>query len=307
MSLAGLSLRDLEYLVAVAKCRHFGRAAAACAVSQPSLSAQIRKLERFLGVTVFERTPRKVAVTSKGEAILARAEVILDEARALLDAARDGRSALAGRFRLGSIPTLGPYLIPFALRPLREAFPEIDLVLSEGQTEELMVALRHGEIDAVLACAPDDGESLVVHPLFVEPFFLVHRPGHAPSWPAAEDPVVLLDEGHCLRDQALSACGPGICLAARYASGIEMLRFMVAAGEGISLVPALAAQSIGDLDGRVAYTPLDGDEIGRDVVLIARASDPRAEHMPALARIIRDAQASGCLLCRQGPHPAVPS
>lgn len=302
MSLAGLSLRDLEYLVAVAEYRHFGRAAAWCAVSQPSLSAQIRKLERFLGMDVFERTPGRVTVTPRGEAVVAQAQAALREARRLLEKARGNVSHLAGRFRLGAIPTLGPYLLPRALRPIRQAFPDLELIFSEGRTEDLMSALRHGELDGVLACLPDDGEGLSIHALFLEPFLLVHRPGDAPRWPLAAEglPIVVLEEGHCLRDQALSACGFGSGVAPRCATGIEMLRHMVAAGEGISLIPALAAQALGTLDGQIAYTSLDEADLGRDVVLVGRASDPRMEHLPALAKLIQDAlhPALACGLCR---------
>jgi LysR family hydrogen peroxide-inducible transcriptional activator len=301
MSLAGLSLRDLEYLVAVAECGHFGRASAQCAVSQPALSAQIRKLERYLGVTVFDRSPGRITATPTGEAILAQAAIVLREARTLIEKARSDISRLSGRFRIGAIPTLGPYLLPHALQPIRRAFPEIELIFSEGHTEALMAALRRGGIDAVLACAPDEDKDLRIQSLFLEPFLLVHRPDHAPRWPLVglNEPIVVLDEGHCLRDQALSACGLGACIASPHAAGIEMLRHMVAAGEGISLIPALAAHALGTLDGRIAYTRLGEPVIGRDVALVGRADDPRMAHMSALAELIREAQgpADICGLC----------
>ncbi len=302
MSLAGLSLRDLEYLVAVAEYRHFERAATQCAVSQPSLSAQIRKLECFLGIEVFERMPGRVTVTAKGEMVVAQAQAVLREAQILLDKARGAASRLAGRFRLGAIPTLGPYLLPRALRPIRQTFPELDLIFSEGQTEELIASLRHGEIDGVLACAPEDEDGLTILPLFIEPFLLVHQPDDQPHWPMADEkhPFVVLDEGHCLRDQALIACGFGTCIAPHCATGIEMLRHMVAAGEGVSLIPALAAQALGTLDSQIADTQLATPELGRQVVLVGRASDPRIEHMPAVVNLIREAQvpALTCGLCR---------
>ncbi|WGF90787.1 LysR substrate-binding domain-containing protein [Marinivivus vitaminiproducens] len=290
MSLSGLSLRDLEYLVAVSECRHFGRAAAHCAVSQPSLSAQIRKLEAYLGVTVFERAPGRVEITVQGKAILARAESVLREARALIDTARASMDPLSGPLRLGAIPTLGPYLLPFALGAIRRAFPGVSLILSEGRTEELMASLRGGVLDVVLACMPERDDGFVVHRLFLEPFFLVHRAGRVPDWPLhdAAEPIVLLDEGHCLRDHARNVCDPRTCVAACYASGLEMLRQMVAAGEGLSFMPALAARALGTQGGLVAYTPLDDTSIGRDVVLVARRSDPRADHIPTLGRLIND-------------------
>lgn len=301
MSLSGLSLRDLEYLVAVAECRHFGRAAAKCSVSQPSLSAQIRKLEGFLGIELFERMPGRITVTERGVAIVTQAKIVLREAMVLLDRAKEGGSRLTGRFQLGSIPTLGPYLLPRALRPIREAFPELELTLTEGRTEDLMMALRRGDIDGVLACRPEDDDGLAIYPLFLEPFLLVHRPGDLQHWPlvAHGQPIVVLEEGHCLRDQALNACGLGSCIAPRCATGIEMLRHIVAAGEGVSLMPALAAQALGTLDGQIAYTPIGEPELGRDVVLVGRASDPRIEHMPAFANIIHGAQGTRCGMCRR--------
>lgn len=292
MSLGGLSLRDLEYLVAVADCRHFGRAARRCGVSQPSLSAQIRKLERLLGTAVFERAPGRVAVTSRGEAIVAKAATVLETARSLLELAHGKEEDLVGPFRLAAIPTLGPYLLPFAIDPIRRAFPALELTLTEGRTDELMAALQDGAIDAVLACPPEDRSGFVVHPLFIEPFLLMHRPDSVPTWPVLDRsyPMVLLDEGHCLRDQALEACQPAPRLAASYASGIEMLRYLVAAGEGISLLPALAAEAIGTLHGQLMFTPLPDPEVGREVVLVARRSDPRVGRMNVLADLIQRAR-----------------
>ena len=292
MSLAGLSLRDLEYLVAVAECRHFGRAATRCGVSQPSLSAQIRKLEALLDTRLFERMPGHVAVTPKGEAVVAQAQVVLHEARVLLERARGPDRKLAGRFRLGAIPTLGPYLLPRALRSIRQAFPDLDLALSEGRTEELITALRHGELDGALVCRPASEDGLSIQPLFVEPFLLIHRPEDALHWPPDDygGNIVVLDEGNCLRDQALTACQGGASIAPRCATGVEMLRHMVAAGEGFSLMPALAAQALGTLGGRIAYTTIEEATLSRDVVLAVRASDPRVRHIATLAELIQSAQ-----------------
>jgi LysR family hydrogen peroxide-inducible transcriptional activator len=289
MSLAGLSLRDLEYVVAVADCGHFGRAAARCAVSQPALSAQVRKLEAFLGVTIFERTPGRVLVTPRGEAVLERARQLLAEAGALLAAARNAGAALAGAFRLGAIPTLGPYLLPHVLKPLRQAFPEMQLVLSEARTAELVADLRDGRLDAALACLPVEEPALLPLPLFREPFVLMHPPGTAPAWPLplAGEGLVLLAEGHCLRDQTLSACGPEAPRATRHATGLEMLRYMVAAGEGVSLMPVLAAAGLGEMDGLVTYSPLRDPDAARDVALLTRASDPRRAELARMARLLR--------------------
>jgi LysR family transcriptional regulator, hydrogen peroxide-inducible genes activator len=290
LSLAGLSLRDLEYLVAVAECRHFGRAAKQCRVSQPALSAQVRKLEGYLGARIFERSRNGVLVTRPGAALVERARLVLTEANTLLAVARDSAAPLAGPFRLGSIPTVGPYFLPHLLTTFRRAFPNTWLVLSEKRTNELMQLLRSGELDAVIACAPVHDPLLTVHKLFFEPFVLAHPPGRLPAWPptpAAPDQLVLLEEGHCLRDQTLAACGPVLPRAKRHATGLEMLRHMVAAGEGLSLMPALAAAALGPIDGLVTYTPIAAEYAGRHVIMLVRASDPRNPHLAQVAQLAR--------------------
>ncbi|MBP0445247.1 LysR family transcriptional regulator [Roseomonas sp. SSH11] len=293
MSLAGLSLRDLEYLLAVAEHRHFGRAAERCGVSQPALSAQIRKLEGLLGVAVFERLPGRVLVTPRGEMLLERAAVVVREAKALLLLARTEETPLSGPFRLGAIPTLGPYLLPHLLRPMREGFPAMRAVLSEARTAELRDSLKSGSLDAALCCAGPADAGLRAVPLFTEAFLLIHPPGAVPRVPEAlMDPgeLLLLEEGHCLRDQALAACGIAQPPGTRHATGLEILRHMVAAGEGVSLMPAIAAEALGPVSGLVTYSPLPG-EVGRDVVLLLRASDPREAALDSLANIFRRAVA----------------
>lgn len=289
MSLAGLSLRDLEYLVAVAEVRHFGRAAASCGVSQPALSAQVRKLEAFLGVMVFERLPGRVLVTARGQAILDVARSVLAHARTLMDVAQATASPLAGAFRLAAIPTLGPYILPAAMRSLRAQFPMMELVVSEGRTAALLAGLRDGRLDGALACLPDEDPALLAHPLFFEPFMLMHPAGQACSWPldSNDAQVILLEEGHCLRDQARALCNMPPHPAGRSVLGLEMLRHMIAAGEGASLVPALATAGLGDMGGTVAYTRIAEPGVGRDVALVVRRSDPREADLRALAALFR--------------------
>jgi LysR family hydrogen peroxide-inducible transcriptional activator len=290
VSLAGLSLRDLEYLVAVAECRHFGKAATQCRVSQPALSAQVRKLENLLGVQVFERTHGGVLVTESGAALIDKAQLVLADAYALVATARNTTTTpLAGPFRLGAIPTIGPYFLPHLLKGLRCQFPAMQPILSERRTSDLLPLLRSGEIDAVLACAPIDDHALTAHRLFFEPFVLAHPPGQVPRWPpvAGRDRFLLLEEGHCLRDQTLAACGPILPSATRHATGLDMLRHMVAAGEGVSLMPALAAAALGQIDGLVTYTPVPAAHAGRHVILLVRATDPRAPNLARLAEFAR--------------------
>lgn len=288
MSLAGLSLRDLEYVVAVADCGHFGRAAMQCHVSQPALSAQIRRLEDMLGIVLFERTRRGVLVTPQGAEVVERARQLIAEAWELLASARGAVDGLTGPVRLGVIPTVGPYVLPYVLKPLRDAFPEMQIVLSEGRTADLLDGLLTGRLDAMLACGPQDALGLRVEPLFFEPFMIAHSPRCEPVWPLDRmgQALVLLEEGHCLRGQTLDACGPAIPKAVRHATGLDLLRHMVAAGEGISLMPALAAKALGEIEGLLTYTPAPA-EAGRQVIFASRASDPRGRHFARFADLMR--------------------
>ena len=174
-----MSLRDLEYLLAVAEHLAFGRAAQACSVSQPTLSAQIRKLEDLLDVEVFERTSRGVLLTSRGAEVVAQARLVVAEARRMFEVAAAGAALMEGGFRLGIISTLGPYLVPFLLKPLRERFPKLRLLLSEGITRALQRQVEEGELDAILAAGPLPGSDLTELKLFREEFVLAVPRDHA--------------------------------------------------------------------------------------------------------------------------------
>jgi len=286
-SLAGLSLRDLEYVASVAKHRHFGRAAAACGVSQPALSAQIRKLEAWLGFAIFERLPGKVILTAAGDNFAQRAADLVAAARDLLAGAGEGAATLSGPFRLGAIPTLGPYLLPYLLRPIRETYPKLRLLLTETRTDDLIAALRSGGVDAALVCTPAPDPSLSACLLFHEPMLIAHPANEAPEWPPKPGRLLLLEDGHCLRDQVLAACAPVPAPQTRHATGLEILRHMVAAGEGVSLMPVLAAETAGPLEGLVRYSVPTQGEIGRDVLLMVRRHDPRAVLLAGLADLFR--------------------
>jgi len=301
-TLAGLSLRDLEYAVAVARHRHFGRAALQCGVSQPALSEQVRKLEALLGVVLFERGRRNIMPTARGEPLLRQAEGLVAAARALMEAARASAEPMTGEVQLGVISTLGPYYVPSVLRDVRAAFPGLQLRLREGQTAALMEALRLGELDAVLLALPVDAEGLVVEPLFVEPFHLAcpadHRLAAAAAIRLADlhgPDLLLLEDGHCLRDQTLGLCGGrGIERHTRFASSLEMLRHMIAAGEGYSLFPLLALDARYDSELMV-HRPLDDPRAGRTIGLVWRASEPRGDDFRALAEHLRRKLPEGLL------------
>ena len=285
-SLAALSLRDLEYVTAVARHRHFGRAAEACGVSQPALSAQVRKLERYLGFPLFERTPSGTRITDAGAEFASRAAELVTAARDLL-AVSTRAHMQAGPFRLGAIPTLGPYLLPHAIRPLRSAMPDLRLLFTEARTAELMLLLRDGALDAVLVCTPPSDPALEQHTLFTEPLLLMHPSDTAADWPPAPDRLLTLEDGHCLRDHVTAACGVSFARADRHATGLEMLHQMVATGEGVSFIPALAAIRLGCADGLVQYSRPGNEPISREVLLVARRTNPRRTLIAALVQAFR--------------------
>jgi LysR family hydrogen peroxide-inducible transcriptional activator len=299
MTLAGLSLRDLEYAMAVAQTKHFGRAAEQCGVSQPALSEQIRKLEGLLGAELFERGRRGVQVTALGETLLSRAERVLSEAHCLLEMAHGGAEPLESTLRLAAIQTLGPYYLPYLLRLTRRAFPLLKLRLREGQTEPLLEALRNGSTDLVLAALPLPDDDLTTVALFQEPFVLVfpvgHKLGALPRISLedlASEGLILLEEGHCLRDQALSLCA-GAAPSSRLATSVETLWHMIASGEGYSLLPSLSLTGRGPIEDLVACRELEDPEAARTIALAWRTTDPRGPALRRLADMLRESPPAG--------------
>ena len=245
-----MNLRDLKYLVALADHRHFGKAADASFVSQPTLSTQIRKLEDELGVALVERAPRKVMLTPVGREVVERARRIVAEVEQLGEVARRNRDPEAGSVRLGLFPTLGPYLLPHVVPRIRKRFPQLELLLVEEKSDVLLQRLREGTLDAALLALPLHDDQLHAEFLFEEPFLLAVPESHplASHGPLALDDLsaqtlLLLEDGHCLRDQALDVCrnaGAGENGGFR-ATSLETLRQMVASGGGITLLPQLAS------------------------------------------------------------------
>ncbi|TBW37398.1 LysR family transcriptional regulator [Siculibacillus lacustris] len=299
-----MNLRDLQYVLAVADLGHFGRAAEACHVSQPTLSGQILKLEEELGVRIFERVGRTIRVTPVGDQILAQARRAVSAADDITVLARASRDPLAGPLRLGVIPTLAPYLMPFVLPLAAEALPAAPLMLYEDLTANLLTALAEGRLEAaILASHPGDAR-LTEHLLFDEPFWVVLPPGHALADKAsirAEDldpkALLLLADGHCLRDQALAFCGhPDRANSAGAdirATSLETLLHLTAANYGITLIPRLAVGNELGLIGRLVARPLDGPRHFRRVRLVHRANTPREHALALLAGMIRDGVPEG--------------
>ncbi len=293
-----MNLRDLKYLIAVAEARHFGKAAERCFVSQPTLSGQIKKLEDELGVTLFERTNRSVSITPIGTEIVSHAKLIMEQADAIQQLARAASDPLAGPLRVGAIPTISPYLMPLILVPLKRAYPQLRLVLSEEITETLLERLRAHQIDAALLATPVDEPDLAKVALFEEPFWLAHPVDHElynkdeiTRRDLNKIDLLLLADGHCLTDQAMEVCRMSEAnrkgeMADLRAASLETLLQLVGAGFGCTLVPALAVRGSWMTDSGIIARKLDLNDAFRRVQLVYRKSFPRRAAVDALAQVI---------------------
>jgi LysR family transcriptional regulator, hydrogen peroxide-inducible genes activator len=292
-----MNLQDLRYLVAIAEHRHFGRAAEACNASQPTLSSQIRKLENELGVTLLERTNKRVELTPVGTQILAHARGVLAEAGSIEAVARAARDPLVGPLRLGAIPTLAPYLMPLILEDLRLSYPGLVIELWEDQTRSLIDGLRNHRLDAALLATEAGAPEITEIALFDEPLLAAlparHRLAAASS--VSEESLagelLVLADGHCLANHALAACGGKAAQhnrlqGAMQAASLETLVNLVAAGYGATLIPALAAGSLGQRG--IVLRPLAGKS-SRTIRLASRPGFPRPQALRALERVIRRA------------------
>jgi LysR family transcriptional regulator, hydrogen peroxide-inducible genes activator len=286
-----LKLKDLRYLVAVADTRHFGRAAAKCFVSQPTLSAQLRKLELYLGVQLIERRPRRVTLTAAGEEISERARTMLESADAIVGLAQTRRDPLAGQLRLALLPTIGPYLLPLVALKIRKALPRLELMLYEYQTEPMLERLHNGDIDVGILALPVHVEGLAMRALYQEAFVAALPAGHplaARSQIRVADlkaeTLLLLEDGHCLRDQALAVCSrSGVQEKQDFrATSIETLRQMVATGAGVTLLPALAVHGAYGAAKGMAVRPFARPVPSRNVGAVWRNSSARTAVIAAV-------------------------
>jgi LysR family hydrogen peroxide-inducible transcriptional activator len=293
-----VTLRQLRYLSALAKHGHFGRAADACAVTQPALSMQIRDLERTLGVKVVERRPGELMLTEVGREIARRGDELLTASRDLVDYARHRGRLLTGRLTLGVIPSLAPYLLPKILPALQRRYPELRLELRETQTKTLIEEIKSGTLDAALLALPaGDGEIEGIK-LFDDRFLLA-VPADDPrseAEPVAADAVdagrlILLEDGHCLRDQALAFCasrgGGGNGAMTFGASSLTTVIQMVAGGYGITLIPQIAAE-VERRDSRVKFLQLREPQPGRSIGLVFRKTSPRKADFAALGEVVQE-------------------
>jgi LysR family hydrogen peroxide-inducible transcriptional activator len=292
-----LKLKDLRYLVAVADQRHFGRAAARCFVSQPTLSSQLKKLEQSLGVQLIERAPNNVSLTAAGEEIVARARRILEATDEVVTLARSQHDPLAGRLRVALLPTIGPYLLPRVAPAVRKALPRLELHLYEYQTAPMLQKLHAGELDVGILALPVDTAGLEARGLYREAFS-VALPEHHPlaarhSVRVADlkgEKLLLLEEGHCLRDQALEVCSrAGVHEQQDFrATSLETLRQMVASGAGITLLPELAGRGAYRNARGLVLRPFAKPAPVRQVGALWRKSSARRGAIDALCRVISE-------------------
>lgn len=295
-----MNLRDLRYLVAVADELHFGRASERCHVGQPTLSTQIKKLEAYLGIVVFERGAKSVTVTEIGKQLIEEARASIKHADALVTLAAAQRDPLSGSLELGAIPTLCPYLMPLILPALRQSTPAMNLVFSEDVTESLESQLRAGELDAALLATQTRDIKLVGVPLFYEPFWLATPTDHwltereeIGNADLHETDLLLLTDGHCLRDQALAICqtqaaDEGDRRDDVRATSLQTLMLMVAAGYGCTLLPALAVSHWRGVPN-IAIREINLPSARRRVSLVTRKSFSRMPAIHKVAEVICDA------------------
>jgi LysR family hydrogen peroxide-inducible transcriptional activator len=293
-----MNLRDLEYLVAVDEHRHFGRAAEACYVSQPTLSTQLKKLEAELGVELVERNPRQVLLTSAGEQVVERARAILREAATIRELAQSFSDPESASIRLGLFPTLGPYLLPHVVHGVHDRFPKLELLLVEARTEEVLDGLRSGRMDVGVLAEPVGAHGLHEEHLFEEDFVLAVPADHelaAITEPVTLDVlagtrVLLLEDGHCLRDQALDVCRLAGASERRNfrATSLETLRQMVAAGVGVTLLPQLAVSPPSPSSDDVHIVRFADPAPSRRIAMCWRPTSPHHDLLLKLADVFRD-------------------
>ena len=296
-----MTLTELKYIVAVAREKHFGKAADACFVSQPTLSVAIKKLEDELEVKLFERSANEVAVTPLGEEIVRQAQSVLEQAANIKNIAKRGKDPLAGPLKLGVIHTIGPYLLPALVTQAITRTPQMPLMLQENFTVKLLEMLRTGEIDCAIMAEPFPDTGLAIAPLYDEPFLAAVPAAHAfaarrsvTSQELKSETLLLLGNGHCFRDHVLEVC-PEFARFSSDAEGIrksfegsslETIKHMVAAGMGVTVVPRLSVPEVvleqtpkqrKDDGAFIKYIPFDGDPPTRRVVLAWRRSFTRYE------------------------------
>lgn len=306
-----MTLTELRYVVAVARERHFGRAAAACFVSQPTLSVGVKRFEDALGVQIFERASRTdLRITPRGEAVIEQAVRILQEVEQLQSLADAAKDPLSGTLRIGLIYTVGPYLLPSLIGQMHQRAPRMPIEIVEGFTHDLAYQLQQGELDAVVLSLPFAAPQLTVTPVYREPFTVAVPVGHPLSDLSAigsstlvDQELLLLGQGHCFRDQVLRVCpecgqttNAGRLQRALEGGSLETMRMMVASGAGITVLPCSSAPVMPDATGGlIRYVPFEDPVPYRDVAVASRARTTRSAAIDLLSSVIRE-NIPGC--CR---------
>lgn len=301
-----MTLTELRYIVAVAREKHFGRAAEACFVSQPTLSVAIKKLEEELDVKLFERGANEVSVTPLGEEIVRQAQSVIEQAAGIKEIAKRGKDPVSGPLRLGVIYTIGPYLLPDLVKQAIERVPQMPLMLQENFTVKLLDMLRTGELDAAIMAEPFPDTGLAVAPLYDEPFMVAVPKGHPlakrkriSAEELKQETMLLLGTGHCFRDHVLEVC-PEYARFSSDAEGIrksfegsslETIKYMVASGMGVTVVPQLSVPK--DQQSHVMYIPFTPPAPTRRVVLAWRRTFTRYEAIAALRNAIYACELQG--------------
>lgn len=303
-----MTLTELKYIVAVAREKHFGHAAEACFVAQPTLSVAIKKLEDELGVVIFERGGSEISMTPLGAQIVAQAERVLEQTASIKEIAKQNKDPLAGPFRLGIIYTIAPYLLPQLVKTMIERVPQMPLVLQENFTVRLIELLRQGELDAAIMALPFSDNGLMTQPLYEEPFVVALPKNHAwaqrPKISAESlksETMLLLGNGHCFRDQVLEVCpemsrfstsGDGIARTFE-GSSLETIRHMVASGIGITVLPSASVPQTAPDDGMLRYIPFSDPAPSRQVVIAWRKSFTRRAAIEAVRKAVLECDLRG--------------
>ena len=291
------SIKQLKYLCAVAEHRHFSKAAAACHVTQSTLSAAIQELESQLGVKIFERNKKTVLITSLGEKLLAQARIVLGDVEDFNGIAQAHEAPLVGELRLGVIPTIGPFLLPYILSDLRKSFDRLKLYLKEKMSAELVQQLQQGQLDLIILAFPFPLPDMETVSLFKDEFLLCLPPGHllekmeqVKQHHLRGESLLLLEEGHCLRDHALEACKleSADTNLVYQGTSLHTLVQMVANGLGMTLLPAMAVDAgvLGDTHLRLKH--FSNENVSREVGMAWRKSDPRREEYLLLAEFVKE-------------------
>ncbi|MBL4852149.1 MAG: hydrogen peroxide-inducible genes activator [Gammaproteobacteria bacterium] len=296
-----MTLTELRYIVAVAQKRHFGHAAEACFVSQPTLSVAVRKLEDELGVPLFERGPNEISLTPVGSKIIDQAQRVLEQANSIKEIAQSGKDPLKGSLRIGAIYTIGPYLFSHLIPTLHECVPNMPIIVEENYTANLSARLKQGELDVIIVSEPFEGPGIVTQALYDEPFVVVIPGSHPwnsrdniPAQDIANDKLLLLSSGNCFRDQVLAAC-PDCKQTTTSASGIqtvlegsslETIRHMVVSGMGITVLPCAAAGADRYSRNLLKIKRFSDPIPTRRVILAWRKSFPRTEAIEVVRQVI---------------------